>query len=245
MNYQRPQLIDRLASEYVLGTLRGPARRRFEAWTRAYIPARRAVHWWEQRLAQIAMDLPAVAPPARVWSRIEQRIAPHTRPREDARRSSAPLWQALAAGLAAVAIGLLAVLTLREPQVQERVQIQVQVQAVQPSQTAIVADTTAPLWVVNAFPETQQLQVRALRPIPVDPNRVFELWMLPTSGAAPVSLGLLPATGTTTLPLPAAAAQLLAASSTLAVSIEPLGGSPTGAPTGPVVYTAPLVQSRG
>jgi anti-sigma-K factor RskA len=241
MNYQRPELIDRLASEYVLGTLRGPARQRFEAWMGAYIPARRAVHWWEQRLAQIAMDVPPVAPPAHVWSRIEQQITQHPLPREDARRSSARWWQALAAGLAAFAIGLLAVLTLREPQVQERVQMQV----VQPSQTAIVADTTAPLWVVNAFPETQQLQVRALRPIAVDPNRAFELWMLPNSGAAPVSLGLLPATGTTTLPLPAAAAQILAASSTLAVSIEPLGGSPTGAPTGPVVYTAPLVQSRG
>ena len=44
MNYQRPELIDRLASEYVLGTLRGPARQRFEAWMGAYIPARRAVH---------------------------------------------------------------------------------------------------------------------------------------------------------------------------------------------------------
>ena len=237
MNYQRPELIDRLASEYVLGTLRGPARRRFEALIRAYIPARRAVHWWEQRLAQIAMEVTPVTPPAHVWSRIAQRIAPQAPRTNESRESATRWWQALAAGLAVIAIGLASVITLRTPDVQVR--------TVQPAQTAIVADAAAPLWLVNAYPETQQLYVRAMRAIAADPGRVFELWMLPTSGAAPVSLGLLPASGEVTLPLPPAAAQVLAASSTLAVSVEPLGGSPTGAPTGPVVFTAPLLQSRG
>jgi anti-sigma-K factor RskA len=237
MNYQRPDLIDRLASEYVLGTLRGPARRRFEALIRAYIPARRAVHWWEQRLAQLAIEVPPVTPPAHVWPRIAQRIAPQPARTAESRVTATRWWQTLAAGLAVIAIGLASVLTLRTPEIQVR--------TVQPAQTAIVADATAPLWLVNAYPETQQLYVRAMRAIAADPGRVFELWMLPTSGAAPVSLGLLPASGEVSLPLPPAAAQVLAASSTLAVSVEPLGGSTTGAPTGPVVFTAPLLQSRG
>lgn len=237
MNYQRPELLERLAAEYVLGTLRGPARRRFEALMRAYIPARRLVRWWEDRLAQIAMGLQPVAPPPHLWSRIERRIAPPTTRSDTTRSSAVRWWQALAAGLAVVAIGLAAVLSSREPQIEIR--------GVRPAQIAVVADATSPLWVVNAYPEMQQLSVRAVGAIAVDPNRVFELWMLPTSGAAPVSLGLLPASGESTLPLPPAAAQILAASSTLAVSVEPLGGSPTGAPTGPVVFTAPLVQSRG
>lgn len=237
MNYQRPDLIDRLASEYVLGTLRGPARRRFEDLMRAYIPARRAVYWWEQRLAHIAMEVPPVSPPAHVWPRIAQRIAPQSPRMHESRETATRWWQTLAAGLAVIAIGLASVLTLRTPDVQVR--------ALQPAQTAIVADATAPLWLVNAYPETRQLHVRAIRSIAAEPGRVFELWMLPTSGAAPVSLGLLPASGEATLPLPPAASQVLAASSTLAVSIEPLGGSTTGAPTGPVVFTAPLLQSRG
>lgn len=236
MNYQRPELLDRLASEYVLGTLRGRARRRFEGLIAGYLPARRAVYWWEDHLARLAMELPEVSPPPQLWTRIARRISIASEPPRATQRSSR-VWQALAACLALLAIGLAAVVALRAPEIQ--------IQAQAPTQVAIVADATAPLWVVNAFPERGQLQVRALRAIPVPPNRVFELWMLPTSGAAPVSLGLLPATGDLVLPLTQASAQILAASSTLAVSVEPPGGSPTGAPTGPVVFTAPLVQARG
>lgn len=47
------------------------------------------------------------------------------------------------------------------------------------------------------------------------------------------------------LPLDSIAERTLEASSTLAVSLEPAGGSPTGSPTGPVLYTALLVRSRG
>jgi anti-sigma-K factor RskA len=194
------------------------------------------VIWWEQRLAEIAMKLPAVTPPPHVWTRIEQHTSGAS-PRDGVHRSGTRWWQALAASLAVIAIGLATVITVRTPEVQ--------VQAVQPSQVAIVADATAPLWVINAFPENEQLRVRALRAISIEANRVYELWMLPNAGTAPVSLGLLPASGEITLPLTAASAQILAASSTLAVSVEPPGGSPTGAPTGPVVFTAPLVQVRG
>ena len=56
-----------------------------------------------------------------------------------------------------------------------------------------------------------------------------------------MSLGLIPGAGEATLPLLAAQIDVLVRTSTLAVSVEPAGGSPTGAPTGPVIYTAPLV----
>lgn len=235
MNYQRQELVDALASEYALGTLRSRARRRFEALIRAYLPARRAVVWWEQRLADLALTLRPVAPPPQVWTRIEQSI----RPVENVRPvgKSARPWQALAACLALVSIGLLSLLTLRAPEIRERV--------LEPAQVAIVADTTAPLWIVRAFPDLDQLRVRALRAIALDPTRSYELWMLPDAGTPPVSLGLLPVSGETALPLGDAATRILEASSTLAVSLEPAGGSPTGAPTGPVVYTAALVRSRG
>jgi anti-sigma-K factor RskA len=237
MNYLRPELIDRLASEYVLGTLRGLARRRFDALIGAHLPARRAVIWWEQRLANLVVAVPPVQPPASVWMRIERQIAERNALAEPPRRNATPWWQALAASLAVIVIGLTSLITLREPTVEVR--------AVRPAQLAIIADEAAPLWVINAFPEIQQLQVRALRAITIEPNRAFELWMLPDGGAPPVSLGLLPADGEITLALNAAAAQTLATTSTLAVSVEPAGGSPTGAPTGPVVYTAALVRARG
>ena len=65
MDYGRPQLADRLASEYVLGTLRGPARRRFEALLSAHPGLRDAVSLWQQRLAPLSTSVAEVAPPDR------------------------------------------------------------------------------------------------------------------------------------------------------------------------------------
>ena len=65
--------------------------------------------------------------------------------------------------------------------------------------------------------------------------------LLPTGGAPPVSLGLIPATGNAALPLSAQALAVLAQSSALAVSLEPAGGSPTGQPT-TVLFAAPLLR---
>ena len=63
---------------------------------------------------------------------------------------------------------------------------------------------------------------------------------LRSGGATPVSLGLLPVEGRTKRDLTSAQQMALVNSAQVAVSIEPDGGSPTGLPTGPVVYTAPL-----
>jgi anti-sigma-K factor RskA len=238
MNYNNADLVDRLACEYVLGTLRGAARRRFEGVLAGHIPLRRAVQQWEQRLFWLSMRLPPVKPPAHLWTQIEQRLnLSQNAPPPDATRPSR-VWQALAAGIAAIALTLGVLLVTRAPEVQ----VQVQKQAVESAHTAIVAEGNVPIWVLNAYPQVSELRVKALRPVALADNQAFELWMLPDSGAPPVSLGLLPRSGNAVLPLSAAAARVLAATSTLAVSIEPAGGSPTGAPTGPVRYTAPLLH---
>ena len=67
--------------------------------------------------------------------------------------------------------------------------------------------------------------------------------MLPNgANAAPVSLGLIPGVGNAQLGLSAAQLAVLGNTATLAVSLEPAGGSPTGLPTGPVIFTAPLLR---
>lgn len=84
MRYRdKPALQDRLAAEYVLGTLRGRARARFQAWLRQDAALRRTVAEWEGRLAPLAAGVAEVAPPRRVWDAIEARIgaaAPATQP---------------------------------------------------------------------------------------------------------------------------------------------------------------------
>jgi len=82
---------------------------------------------------------------------------------------------------------------------------------------------------------------KASADVPVPAGNSYELWMVPTDGTAPVSLGLIPGTGTAALPLSAQANTVLTQSSALAVSLEPAGGSPTGTPT-IVILTAPLLR---
>lgn len=239
MNYSNAELIERLAGEYVLGTMRSGARRRFEGILAGNIPLRRAVQRWEQRLFALSMQLPAVQPPAHVWTLIERRINPAQR---SAPMATAPswLWQAVAASVATIAVALGVLLATREPEV--RVQVQVEKQPVAAEHTAIIADASAPVWVLNAYPDANELRVQALRTLPLADNQVFELWMLPDSGAAPVSLGLLPRNGSAVLRLSAEQLRTLVATSKIAVSIEPAGGSPTGAPTGAIPYAAPLLH---
>ncbi len=108
---------------------------------------------------------------------------------------------------------------------------------------AIVADEAdTPLWLIRGDPGRAELRINALQSNVPPAGRDFELWMLPDDGTAPISLGLLPASGAVTRDLDAAKFAVLTATSTLAVSLEPAGGSPTGAPTGPGLYTAALVR---
>lgn len=249
MNYLKEELLERLAGEYVAGTLRGPARRRFEGLLAGNIPARLAVRRWEQRLIGMSLRLKPVQPSPNVWQQIEKRVAPtHTAPATPATAIAAPapapvrLWQSLAAGIAVIAVTLGIVLATRPPEIQ--VEVQVKKQPVVSEHTAVVADNTAPIWVVNAYPQLNEIRVTALRSVELASDRSFELWMLPDAGTAPVSLGVLPTSGAAVLPLTAAKLQTLTASSKIAVSVEPAGGSPTGAPTGPIPYAAALLHIR-
>ena len=76
MDYARPILADALAAQYVAGTLRGRARRRFETLLPSHPALQTAVHDWQQRLMPLTTVLLPQAPPARVWQAIERRLWP-------------------------------------------------------------------------------------------------------------------------------------------------------------------------
>ncbi|MEO0971541.1 MAG: anti-sigma factor [Pseudomonadota bacterium] len=242
MRIEDPALVDALASEYVLGTLRGRARQRFERLMQQRADVCARVYAWERRLADLAGEsaTPSVAPPPRVWRRIRQRLAFDNAPVRLAprrRRRTAPLWQALAASVAAVALTLGTWWTAQQLQPP-------QVVTLTPTYISVIADAQgAGLWSVQLFETPARLSVRATGEIvPLADEQVYQLWMLP-EGGAPRSLGLLPNEGTLESLLSAEALQALARSANLAVSTEPPGGSPTGLPTGEVVYVAALAKS--
>ncbi len=229
MRYDDPELRRRLAGEYVLGTMPSRTRRRFARLIRDDPALAALVAAWEARLAPLDATTPPIAPPARVWRAIERRIAvelPTAVPALGRRwvRSLA-LWQGIAAGAAAICVALALYLVLLPP-------------APTPAVVAVLADDRGdPSWVAITGPRLGEVQVTALRDVPLAADQSLELWTL--SGGAPRPLGLVPQGRGRSLPV--AAAKLPAPGGTLAISSEPAGGSPTGLPTGPVLYRGKML----
>ena len=227
MNVREPDRANALAAEYVLGTLRGRARERFERLARADSALGEVVRSWEERLLPLAEELPPIVPPTRVWAAILAR----TRRTPAARASiwsSLGLWRALAfASLATVAA--LAVVLLRPlPEVPEGALVVV-----------LAGADAKPALVASADRLGRTLSVKPVARVDLAADRALELWMLP-DGGNPRSLGLISATGVVRVALSGPADQALRNIPALAVSLEPRGGSPTGLPTGPVLYSGPV-----
>ncbi|HXI36953.1 MAG TPA: anti-sigma factor [Burkholderiales bacterium] len=231
MNYKnKPELQERLAAEYALGTLRGAARARFKRWMREDAAIARAVAEWEGRLAPMAASVAERRPPARLWREIEARLSPAA----PSRRGF--LWKGLglAAGGAAAAVVVMAVFpALQRPTA---------------GYIALLSDprTQKPVLIVSARRNDTDLQIRTLDPAIQVADASLELWALP-KGGKPRSLGLIsdserPGFNRAALRMTANADRTLSDVPTLAVSLEPRGGSPVGAPTGPVLYSGPCVK---
>lgn len=246
MDYSRPELADKLAAEYVLGTLHGPARRRFETLMPAHPSLLKATRAWELRLGVLTESTPPVSPSGRVWRRIERRLfneglasAVASSPLGEAAHSVVRWWQRLVlwqgatafATVAAVSLGVL----LNQPQPEP---------AVQPPVVVVMAAQTAPAnsgiqsvgYVASVGGDGRSMVLKPLNEgQQVALNKALELWAVPAKGA-PRSLGLLSQQGPTTV----LRTQLLTDTAAFAVSVEPPGGSPTGAPTGPVISVGKL-----
>ncbi|SNS88427.1 Anti-sigma-K factor RskA [Noviherbaspirillum humi] len=218
-------LREKLAGEYALGTLRGGARRRFESWLLEDAALRRAVAEWQDRLAPLAELTPPVEPPPRVWRAIEAGIAPTSSLRRTSIwHGSLNFWRWLGAGATAVAGLLLAILLIRQPDIEAA-----------PSYVAVLGDDKAQTaFIVTGDSRRRQLSVKVVTLSSIPADRSLQLWALPKEGS-PRSLGLLDPVGGASLPLPQdVSPQSVPA---LAVSLEPSGGSPNpNAPTGPVLY---------
>jgi anti-sigma-K factor RskA len=207
---------DLLAAEYVLGALEGEERRDAEQLLAADPAFARSVAAWQQRLTPLAAHAVPVTPPVDLWRRIEDSVtpaAPTTSILPFRRRLR--FWQATTAGALAIAASLAAFMVLRQPE---------------PPRVAVLSPLAggAPVLLATAEPGGG-LVVQPTAPITVPTGKDLELWALPQGETRPRSLGVLPPSGRTLVAELAPNTQLL-------VSLEPKGGSPTGQPTGPVLY---------
>ena len=205
---------DLLAAEYVLGSLEGEERGEAERLLATDPGFARSVATWQRRLTPLAANVAAVRPPVELWDRIEAGIAAPTAAILPFRRR-VRFWQATTAGALAIAASLAAFIVLHQPA---------------SPRIAVLSPLAggAPVLMATAEPNGA-LVVRPTASLSVPSDKDLELWALPQGETRPRSLGVLPPSGR----------QLsaeLAPNTQLLVSLEPKGGSPTGQPTGPVLY---------
>jgi anti-sigma-K factor RskA len=181
---------------------------------------------WQERLSPWAGELAEVAPSQAVWERIAAGLP-------DRRQERAGLWQsivfwrgfALASALAAACLAVVVVLGTLQTQA--------------PLVAAIEGGGH------RSFVATVDTRQATIAVVPAafaaDATRVPELWLIPPGGK-PLPLGLLRADRAVVVAIPPALVAQTASGATLAVSLEPPGGSPTGAPTGPVIGAGKLTN---
>ncbi len=220
--------IEALAAEYVLGTLDAGERSAAEARLASDAAFRRIVAAWERRLQPLADTVPEAMPPAAALDRIMAAIAaPPAPPRQAdnviALRRSVRRWRVttVLAGAAAAALAGVVVVDRTAP----------------PPKTEYVAVLTAegakPAFVATVDTAKGTITVRRVG-LAAPPDKSYQLWSIEPN-AAPKSLGVVEL-ASLSRDLPVAPT----GQATLAISLEPKGGSPTGAPTGPVVFSGAL-----
>jgi anti-sigma-K factor RskA len=264
-----PELLDRLAAAHALGTLRGGARRRFEALARESATVRAAALLWQERMAAMTELQPQASPSPNVWKRIDLALAAQ-RAREqgvaqpassglaDSIRRHLAWWRgaALAGGLASV-VAVFTAWQLNEQN--ERLDLSLAQASQSARQTAlqltqlqaapridyvaVLADDKATASMLITYdPRKNTLTVKRVGAYQVATDKSLQLWALPAApGSKPQSLGVLGDGQVLQLPAAEAAVKEIP---TLAISLEPKGGVPgEGGPTGPVLFTGALIRT--
>lgn len=222
-----------LAAEYVIGLLTPDEARKVKARAAEDPALAQSILSWQERLSGLARRVRPVTPPPLVWQRLEAEVMPPAPAARNGRRRR-PWWHAAAwrgtgqqagwmfaggmIGAAVMAALLASKLLIAEPAVAALVPVNSPMPAFW---VMVTKDGYA-----TVIADAAELQ----------PGNTLELWGVPPGATVPVSLGVVPATGRVKMPA------IVPAGTLLLVSSEPQGGSPTGAPTGPVVYQGRMVK---
>jgi anti-sigma-K factor RskA len=234
MNLSRPdrrERLDRLAAEFALGTSPPRVRRRLSAIARRDRTVAAALSEWERRIATLAESVPPMTPPPRAWQQIVSRLGLDP---DGAASASGGWWLRLGFWRAVTAASLVVAVVLGVSEWQRTAEAPagplVVVLAGSDAKAALIATGTR---------SERYLTVRTVGNAAPVPGKVFELWALPQAGA-PQALGVIPSGDLVRVPLTNPVEESLSNIPALAVSLEPPGGSPTGQPTGPVLYSGAI-----
>ncbi len=250
-----PQLLDRLAAEYALGSLQNGARRRFETQARTEPSVQAAALVWQARLAGLNELQPSVSPDPVVWQRIDNLVRAEqaqlaARPASDvATPERSTGWRSLALWRTLAFSGVLAtvLVVLNTGQLERRygatvASLQNRLDAAPLIEYVAVLSgrpEDEPI-LVQFDPKSRQLTLKRAGSAGVARDKSLQLWAL-VADQAPRSLGVL---GDAPVERISASADAVSNVPTLAISLEPRGGVPSeGGPTGPVLYKGALLHT--
>ena len=232
MNYSDANLNELLAAEYVLGTLSGPARWRFEAELDRRDDLAHLVEDWKLRLNILAEDAPGIPPPPGAWEKIYSRITPLPSEQDDrGLLDGVAFWRRLAMSLSLLLALTAGVLLWPEPQTAALLQTGYVVVLRDNLQRAV--------WVINTPNTLGEMSVQSAAAMDVPQNKRCYLWLQPNGNREPINLGVLPERGGNTLTIPESIRALLPGR--LMVSFEDVG-EPPQTPTEPLQISSEWMQ---
>lgn len=231
---------DLRCAEYALGLLDADERGEFERAMQHDPRIAEAVAAWQERLIPLSEDVRDVSPPPYVWTRIQRELGPATAEggaKHPGRLwDSVRLWRWIAATSTAVAAAL-AIVSLVS--VEQRNLNPPSGRGYMVASLARQGAAGGAAWTATVDVQRASMVIVPIVGVHIAADRSTQLWVIP-AGMKPVSLGVIAADRATVVRLPRERLAELARQATLAVSVEPYGGSPTGQPTGPVLAAGPV-----
>jgi anti-sigma-K factor RskA len=220
-----------LAAEFVLGLVQGDRRDALEKRRRDDYVFAREVEFWEARLGPIASDVAPQSVSPDVWEKIAQEIGHKPVPLAAStavRMEREGIWNSLAfwrnLGIASSALAAACLIFLFTAPASPPPSLV----------AALTMNDGSSGFMATVDRMTGRVMLMPAADMPMPTERTYQLWIVPADGK-PVSLGTIKSAGAVTISMPTEVMTHAVPQSALVISIEPMGGSPTGEPTGPVL----------
>ena len=221
-----------LAAEYVLGTLAGSARKRFECLLLNDIDLRNLVSMWSDKINVLGAHLPKQTPSTDLLPSIKKRLGLSAK--QEQTRKKPQLWRAWALAASFACFVLAFVLFT---------QILPDTQAPVNNIVSLINDKAqAQTVLVKSNLKAKTLLIKVLKPKTISANNDWELWVVTKNSPVPKSLGVIPSNGTKNIVLTAENIRWLENAKAFAISLERKGGSTTGQPSSVIPYQGTVHQ---
>lgn len=237
--YQRPEVVDHLASHYVLGTLSAQVAKRVNTLRQQfdYDLLNKRIQFWEQKMSPLNEKVPELEPNPETWRNIQAQLMPSTKKAERPwyKRIELTLNQ-WATACSFVLIAMLSVSYFQQPDSQGAL-----------SYVAVLADEQQQPQVVAAtYGDTQMLMLDILSLPTVGKDETLELWVTSKTDKQARSLGEIPAdVSSFAKQLTVAEWRLIKDSDSLLITVEEAGGSPIGEPMGETISKGVCIRLSG